>query len=393
MTAVGKVTIKAESRTSVAMRLFVLTFGVLCCVGPSAAAPHAETRAFPAMKLRAYGTLAGEEKRDGTTSSLIITAENAEKAKLVLAKYLSDMDELPGVAAISINTSRGAVTAHAIEKQGAIAALRFGDRVAILAAPDAAALSQLIDSTVPKDAKIDASTAEVEVPMYLDRWDKYGFRFYYGPFTKPRDKQGRDIPGNYDPRHDFAYADKSSKTGLVVWTSPFNAPAADGIFDLVSREWAFQAAQQRKLPLGINLGLTDGNIVLTDRYPAAVAPFADCYLGGWYYEAPAGIPTLSFASQRSREAGLSQLKDVVANLNGKYSNIVNWLEPHEEMGHGNADLLDDRGQGRRYIYGTFGEFDRRRAAGAAQTAAPAAARQRLRRIARCHLATLSRPAR
>ena len=177
-----------------------------------------ETREFPAVKLRAYGTLAGEEKRDGTTSSLIITAENAEKAKLVLAKYLSDLDELPGVAGISINTSRGAVTAHAIDKQGAIAALRFGDRVAIIAAPDAAAISQVIDSTVPKNLKIDASTAEVEVPMFLDRWDKYGFRFYYGPFTKPRDREGATSPAT--TTRGRILNTPTSRANRVWWSGP-----------------------------------------------------------------------------------------------------------------------------------------------------------------------------
>ena len=44
MTAVDKVTIKAEIRTIVAMRLFVLMFGFLCFVGLSAAAACGDAR-------------------------------------------------------------------------------------------------------------------------------------------------------------------------------------------------------------------------------------------------------------------------------------------------------------------------------------------------------------
>jgi hypothetical protein len=310
-------------------------------------------RHYPPIKLRSYGTLSGEAQGDEKTSSLTITADNAAKATLVLAKYLSDLVELPGVTPLSIPTAGGPVSAHLIATQGALVAMRYGNCVVILTAPDPTLLRQLIEARIPAGTAIDSSTAEVEVPMYLDRWDKYSFRFYYAPLTKPRDAQGRDVPGNYDPRPDFKFADQSGKSGLVIWNSPFSAPSADGIFDLTSREWAHQAAQAHGLPLGINVGITDGNIVLTNRYAGAVAPLADGYLGGWYYESPSGIPTLSYASSEAQEAGLSQLKTLVSQLNAKHDNIVNWLEPHEEMGHGIADLLDDHGADARKSFNQF----------------------------------------
>ena len=288
------------------MRLpgFILFLGgllIFSAMLPAQTTGPREKQQFPPIRLRAYGTLSAEDRRDGRTSTLIISADNVEKAKLVLAKYLSDLSEWPGVSPISIPTARGPISAHLIDNEGALVALRYGNHVVILTAPDPTLLPPLIEASIPKDARIDSSTAEIDVPMYLDRWDKYGFRFYYGPLTKPRDAQGRDMPGNYDPRPDFEFADKSGKSGLVVWHSPFSAPGADGIFDLASRAWVNQAAQARRLPLGVNIGITDGNIVLTNRYPNAVAPLADGYLGGWYYESPSGIPTLSFASSERRK--------------------------------------------------------------------------------------------
>jgi hypothetical protein len=308
---------------------------------------------FPPIKLRAYGTLSGDEKIDGDTSVLVISSDSAAKAKLVLAKYLSDLGLLPGVSDLTLATSFGPVSAHAIDRQGAVAAVRSGAHVYIFTAPDGPGLQTAINTDLLPGARIDASAPEIDVPMYVDRWDKYGFRFYYGPFAKPRDAQGRDVPGNYDPRQDFAFADQSRKSGLVVWNSPFSAPSADGIFDIARNAWVYNAARPRRLPLGINIGITDGNIVLTNRYPDAVAPLADGYLGGWYYEAPSGIPTLSWASTEAQEAGLSQLKNLVSGLNAKYDNIVNWLEPHEETSHGVADLLDDHGADARKSFYQF----------------------------------------
>jgi hypothetical protein len=58
---------------------------------------------------------------------------------------------------------------------------------------------------------------------------------------------------------------------------------------------------------------------------------------------PSDIPTLAWSSTESQEAGLSQLKNLVADLSGKFDNIVNWMEPHQETAHGVADFLDDHG--------------------------------------------------
>ena len=109
--------------------------------------------------------------------------------------------------------------------------------------------------------------------MYLDRWDKYGFRFYYGPFVKPQDANHREV-ATYDPRQDFAFAKQSGDVGLVVWNSPFGAPTADGILDFNSREWVFKAARQLNLPMGVNIGLEANNPSLANRYPNDMTPNA-----------------------------------------------------------------------------------------------------------------------
>ena len=195
-------------------------------------------------------------------------------------------------------------------------------------------------------------TPEIRVPMYLDRWDKYGFRFYYGPFVKPQDANHRDVAA-YDPRQDFAFAKQSGNVGLVVWNSPFGVPTANGVLDFNSRDWVFNAARQLKLPMGVNIGLEANNPCLANRYPNDMVPNAEQYLGGWYGAINFGIGgTVAWSSDAVQDVALGQLQPLVRRLNGE-DTVVNWLEPHEEMCHGVCDVLDDHGPNARRNFHCF----------------------------------------
>jgi hypothetical protein len=304
---------------------------------------NAASAEFPAVKLRGYGTLSGEQKMipgaagAAPSSVLVIHCESVAKAQLVLAKYLSDLSELPGVSPATGTTPTGTLNLYVVETQGAVAAVRAGQEVAIATAADPATLPSLLAANLPPGAKIDASAAEVPVPMYLDRWDKYSFRFYYGPFTRQHDNEP------YDPRQDFTFASQANKSGLILWNGPYHAPTAEDVMNTPSLEWVLKGALKLQLPLGINLGITDDNFALVNRFAGQTAPDTESYLGGWYYESPVNTRTLSWASMEAQDAALGQLKGLMLDLNKKYPNIVNWLEPHEEMAHGVADMMDDRG--------------------------------------------------
>jgi len=198
---------------------------------------------FPPVKLRAYGTVSGERTLiPGSSQSSVLTirCESEPKAQLLLAKYLSDLGLLPGVRPMPLTTAHGVLAAREVEGQGVVAAARCGQVVYIFTAADSAALKALYESTLASDAKINATEAEIPVPMYLDRWDKHGFRFYYAPFVKPGHTENHEIRGPYDPTQDFAFAHQAGDVGLVVW----NIPARDGVMDLNSREWVFDAAKR-----------------------------------------------------------------------------------------------------------------------------------------------------
>jgi hypothetical protein len=316
--------------------------------------------------LRGYGVVAGTftaAQLDGQPAgALRIVCADQEKAKLVQAKYLSDLQLLPGVERTEWSAgprraepspSGGTrLSVYAVKDQGFVVAARAATTVWILAAPTVAGLQQLLEQNVPAGADPVVSTPEVSVPMFLDRWDKYGFRFYYGPFVKPQDADRHEV-ATYDPRQDFAFAKKSGDVGLVVWNTPYGAPSADGILDFNSRDWVFKAARQLKLPMGVNIGLEANNVSLANRYPNDMTPNAEQYLGGWYGAINFGIgSTVAWSSDAVQDVALAQIQPLVRELN-REDTVVNWLEPHEEMCHGVCDVLDDHGPNTRLNFYRF----------------------------------------
>jgi hypothetical protein len=323
-----------------ALALGVLNLGGLLRaenISAALALPATGAESFAPVKLRAFGTLSAERKLipgQPQSSVLVITCESEPKAQLVLAKYLSDLGLLPGVNPLPLDTARGKVSARAIDDQGVVAAARSGEKVYVFTAADGPSLKSLYEDTLPAGTTINSTDPEIPVPMYVDRWDKNAFRFYYGPFVVP------DGAKTYDPTQDFTFAKQSGDVGLVIWNSPTGIP---GITDLNSRQWVFDAAKKLDLPLGINLGINDGDMAMINHYPDEMAPCADGYIGGWYGAMNWGGETPAWSSDRMQDIALGQLQPLVRDLSARYPNIVNWLEPHEEMCHGVCDLVDDHG--------------------------------------------------
>ena len=156
----------------------------------------AVTHDFPAAELRGFGTVSGSQVAstiDGQAGSVLtITCENEDKAKLVLAKFLSDEQTLPGVTKQSVKVGQWGismlrfggtpVTAWQVEDQGWLTAVRVGSKVYIAAALNSDGLVKQIDGALNGVTDKPIAEAEVQVPMWLDRWDQHGFRFYYSPW-------------------------------------------------------------------------------------------------------------------------------------------------------------------------------------------------------------------
>ena len=338
-----------------------VVLGIALFVSPAlAAAPGGPDalpvrQELPAVRLRGYGTVSGALRQAADPSSpsvLEIRCESEAKARLVQAKFLSDLGLLPGVARKQLTTRRGKLWVSEVAGQGSVAAVRVGARVFLVAAPTGASAAAVCERQLPPDPAVLSSDAETTVPMYLDRWDRHGFRFYYAPWMRPRLPNGRD-DDHYDPRGDFTFARDSGHSGLVLWTTPNSVGSAEGVGDAPDWDWALRQAHAMKLPVGINLSIGDPRWIL-NRFPEQVIQRQPHYAGAWYGIVNFGVSDiLAWCSPHAQDVQLAQMQKVMRSVAPYDDTITSWLEPHGELSHSPCDLLIDYGPDADRSFRTF----------------------------------------
>ena len=307
------------------------------------------------VTLRGYGKVSGTlfiSPNAKPVSLLAIHCESRAKAQILQAKYLSDLGLLPGVISLKIPTQRGYLAARLVQGQGDIAAIRSDADVFVLAAPEADDIAAMVKENLPATLTIeasDATEAEAGVPMYLDRWDRYGMRFYYGPFTTP--KSTNDFKSAYDPMGDFNFARDEGNCGLVLWQTPFPTESAEGILKTPMWDWIVGQGRNQGMPFGINLSM-GVPCSLYNRYREQWTNTQPQYLGGYYGLLSPDEGIFSWNSITGRDAQFAVLQQTISQF-GKVDNIVNWLNPDGEMGHGAPDNLVDYGPTADAGYRTF----------------------------------------
>lgn len=339
---------------SIRLLLFaILSFGLADAQQPPAPAT-APTRDFPAAAVRGFGTVSGSQVDstiDGKAGSVLtITCENEDHAKLVLAKFLSDEQCLPGVTKQSVQTGQWGVgslrfggapiTAWQIEGQGWVAALRAGAKVFIAASADSAGLAKQVDGAMKGIHDKPVFEAEVKVPMWLDRWDQHGFRFYYSPWATP---QGVN-KDTYDFRGDSIFA-KDHNVGMVFWDNLNHTFGADGQTDRTFWDWDEKWAAQDGVASALNLSTLNYDIPvwLANRYRGwMMQPMPD-YLGdsmsiGSYRGTSGKTGELAYGDTPALNAMLSAMQADVRHY-ATHPNVVSWLEPHGELAQGGDDLM------------------------------------------------------
>jgi hypothetical protein len=308
---------------------------------PNAPIQLTQARDFPAAKLRGYGTLSGTLKSSTTpaASVLAITCENEGNARLVLAKYLSDLHQIAPLISITVTGPAGPIPAYAATDQGALLAVRDGATVDLLAAESPELMGRLARQALPADRPLVAR-AEVGVPMALDRFDKYGLQCYYHPYATP---QGRtpSSPVVPDQNKDFAFAQAEDHMGLVIAQGPTPQETADNISTRNEMDWVQRKAEQTQLPLGINLDVYRV-FALMNRYPEQVIQYQPEFMGGWYGSLNFSEEIPSWNGFDLKDQALGEVQDSIRDM-AKGPDITDWLEPHSEMGHGVADYLLEYG--------------------------------------------------
>ena len=182
------------------------------------------TRIYAPIQLRGYGKLSGVAWNRPEGTVLEVDCQDSDKAKLVQAKYLSDLQVLPGTKQIS-----GTYNSLDVDRQGSIAAFCDESRTVILSAKTRAGLDALVQAIKPAGG----SAAQVSVPMFLDRWDRFSFRHYDRPWMVPAGKTA----SNYDFISEFDYAKKEDRAGILIFSNAIGADTADEMLNTSWSDW------------------------------------------------------------------------------------------------------------------------------------------------------------
>lgn len=321
--------------------------GVLWPAAGSRAAEAAEpapAESFPAATLRGYGRVEGALRKTGDGGAVLeIRCENEARARLLQAKYLSDLHLLPGVRDLAPEERDGIAPAVVAAPQGWLTALVADRRVFLASAPGEAGLKRVLETLPAAAITADSGTPHAEVPMWLDRWDRYGFRFYYRSWDTPPKVREQD----YDFLHEFDYAAEHGRSGFVFWDQMFQLDRAEGVMDDGWFDWAQAAARERHLPVGINLSVEQSTdpVWLLNRYRDQTMQYMPGYVGDFYSVGRKGLGergSLSWSATTAEDAALATLQASVRRFAAE-PNVVSWLEPHGELVHGSHDELLEYG--------------------------------------------------
>ncbi|MGE9296090.1 MAG: hypothetical protein ACQKBV_07385 [Puniceicoccales bacterium] len=304
--------------------------------GESSENAASERESFPEVDLRGYGRVSGEETalEDGG-SLLTIQCESPQKAALLQAKYLSDLTLLPKVQDVEAPigaTGKQAAAYHA-ENQGYIVAGRKGSEVKILATQDRDALIAELSNASWSGWEFTSLTT---VPMYLDRWDKWGFRAHFKPWLgAPKEYIEEQGGGSYDFLAEFDFAEEMGKTGLIPFNGPHSMDTAGGLDNTMWWEWMLPIAEERGLPIGFNVKVAEGIEApwLMNRYrDQMMEPMPQ--FGGTYMRI--GSPyfgtrgTSSWSAKDANQIQFDMMETFLRRFEDQ-DNLVTILEPHGEL--------------------------------------------------------------
>ncbi len=305
---------------------------------------------LPGMPLRGYGELAGDfvlyDTQSGAKCSLLaIQCENEEKAKIVHAKYLSDLHALLPVKDDSLSVAGAAVPVVSVPDQGVVAAFRKGTRVCVAAGTDAASLA-LVLGTQSGAFEGAEFVPRGTVPMYLDSWDKFGFRFYYRPGETPPPKPGekRVEWKAYNVLGEFDFAKKNNNCGFVFWQNEDQCDFAEGMRNNKDWEYGARACANRGLPVVVNSSAASPTW-LVNRFRDQTQWKMPSYCGGYYCPCDAhhaGNRQIAWSADEALDATLSNLQKTW-RVYSKLPTTIEYLEPHGELRHGDHDILNEYG--------------------------------------------------
>jgi hypothetical protein len=298
---------------------------------------------FPERNLRGFGRVKGESLSVSAGGQerlqvLRIEAESEGQASILQAKYASDLQSLGNVEKVSLSVAGGEIPCFRISSQGYTISAKNGKELYLVSAREQKPLIELFAAAGASQLSF---ASEASVPMFLDGWDQYAFRFYYRPGALPKDKGKRK---DYNPLTEFDYAKKMGDLGFVFWANENQLDFAGGLTHNLLWDWAARAAERRHLPMVINTSTgaaswllnqyRDQTMMKMPQFCGSFHKIADPYHGG--------MGKISWASGEAKDTELALLQTIVKEYSQKETTI-DYLEPHGELDHGEYNIFLEYG--------------------------------------------------
>ncbi len=272
----------------------------------------------------------------------LVDCEDQAHAKLLQAKFISDTQVKNTDGKI---IAAGKTQCFQTAQGHGIGALRHDNAVILFTLKDSTKLNALAKTLADKlgcDPADLTWNSDAKIPMYLDRFDRHGFRFYYRPWEVPDESQ----VDTYNPVNEFDYAKSHGDLGFVFW-NPFNEiVTGEGFFNQSWWSWAMEEATKRNLPVQVNTGLSyQGSTWMVNQHPETVTEKMPQFVGGMHRIADphlGGQGVLYMGDNIVRRNALGLIKNQIDHFS-QFDNVLSYQEPYGEVHHGQQDLFLDYG--------------------------------------------------
>ncbi|MDD5198227.1 MAG: beta-galactosidase trimerization domain-containing protein [Terrimicrobiaceae bacterium] len=299
--------------------------------------------------LRGYG-------RVGTTSSAFDSSagerawawtfrcENQEKASAVIGKFLSDLKLSEGLKVETLQVAGKTVPLNVTSNGSAFVGCVDGAEGRIVCSENQKALQAFAES---HPAMVSGAVASARYPLYLDRFDRYGWGSYgVGGFDSPDGPDKTASAGKktgIDPTEDVQFLiDNRIRSDLFIDPTEFDF--GDGLMKDTQWEWISKMLSDAGQPFSLRVYGPPGGSNWTDRrFPEYVEQPASFLQSGWhgpiqFYTAQKHFSWFQPDIQRYIAA------ETMANMRKVTDNpfLMGWMHPQGELSHDPwFDMHDD----------------------------------------------------
>jgi hypothetical protein len=320
---------------------------------------HVEAPA--SQDLRGFGKVATDFAgyRNGAQSASVQTfrCENAQKASVVIGKLLADITLSPKITSSTVSVGSKSIPTLTASGGAVFVGCVDGAIGRIVSAPSRTELAALLAS---RPALAQGAVAKAAYPMYLDRFDRYGWGMYgLDGYRNTHDWMGvaSKLDGKKelkDPYEDFQWLLKNQTRFEPHLDPAMDLGNADGIIGNADDDWSMKLAVDNNLPVSFRLygsvnSSYDGWLLRRfGEYQNRPADFITPHLGSYSV-----FGMQSWYAPDAHKYQALKAKEMVEKYNNQ-PNVMGWMHPYGEIQVGRWEY--DHGDYSKYAQSSWRKY-------------------------------------